>query len=365
MSKLKQKQKKKQKKSILKSKKLWATVCILAVGWSVLYLPAIIFPDNEDTKYTSLDVYENVLNIKDYPDLDFDKDGILNSKDDEPLIFDEASTRKLIEVTKKNDNETEETIKSPYQTDCGVVLWADSYKSKAKGDAVSLNGGYYVYDFKGWAHFPASDKKIAYAYDFEEKAYKVLEYNESQRAYKIDGDCFVQLLDEDVENVYTLSVLNKTKVINKGVVLSYILPSSGKALIKCGTNTEMIGSLARENEINDTFYEFKEEYLQTNTNEIFELIKVYNTLEGNQNVFVMLSNDKKISVGVIYGTDDAGNLLVANPTTKKYAGKIFVTPTTKRIVNGDNVEKQYLFEFSGFGYDSETSIINFFDACMP
>ena len=350
-----------------KIKKTAASLLVFAVLAGAVYIPSFFPEDKAVVSYYSLDDLDQTLDISDFPDADYDGDGIVNSKDDTPFVFsfDDNQKNELKELTGTADKDTGKGAKSPFETDCGVILWAENYDAKANGTVVKTDYGYRIYDFKGWAHFPESDKKYAYSYDFDKKEYAPLKYNESQKAYYIKGDCFVQLLEGVIDNDYVFEFLGKKHTLKTGGAFwAFLLPGGGRTFLKCYTDTDMISEIESvSNLLDDTEYSISDKMFGISTNTFEDLTKVYNTIRNGQNVLVLLADSEKSSVGIINGIDESGNLVVVNPKSKTYAGKIYVTPKAYKMVNDDSVSTYYTFDFYGFGYSGDSALINFFDVC--
>ena len=149
-----------------------------------------------------------------------------------------------------------------------------------------------------------------------------------------------------------------------GAFWAFLLPGGGRTFLKCYTDTDMISEIESvSNLVDDTEYSISDKMFGISTNTFEDLTKVYNTIRNGQNVLVLLADSEKSSVGIINGIDESGNLVVVNPKSKTYAGKIYVTPKAYKMVNDDSVSTYYTFDFYGFGYSGDSALINFFDVC--
>jgi hypothetical protein len=100
-----------------------------------------------------------------------------------------------------------------------------------------------------------------------------------------------------------------------------------------------------------------------NTNTAADFSSVLKFIESNKCVYVSLFDPEEgESVGIVYGYTPEGDLLVADPETGDYSGKIKIKLKARKIVDENNeIGKLIYFDFTGLGFDSEKgSRINFF-----
>ena len=101
------------------------------------------------------------------------------------------------------------------------------------------------------------------------------------------------------------------------------------------------------------YNEFNYERLEKNTNALTDLANVYKTITDKSELLVsIMQEDKGESILEVYGFNDDGSLLIANPNNSKQ-DVIKVFPHSYRSVdqNGEIAQTEY-FDFKGCGFDS-------------
>lgn len=318
---------------------------------------------------------------------DFDGDGLSNAQEeeqgtdpwnpdtDQDGVFDGAEVKRGTDPLKKEDTllielKTEDKKKgkshdTPFKVN-GVIMWANNYKFKAYGGAVSTLSGYRFHEFKGWVQFP------------RKYCYEVLPNGDHVELKKRkEGNIFYVRNDHEILNTNTKqTMVNKfTFFFLKSIylkestvanTLADILPKfgllSGKRIFLSDTQPDAKKSTkAKIQQINveDT------EKLRFGAlkNSLEDLSSVYAQIQKGGCVAVsMLSQRKGESIGIVYGYDKYGNLLVADPTTLKNAGKIYITVRAGKCINKeDKIVQRSWIDFDGFGFHyKEGDQINFF-----
>lgn len=363
---------------------------VVAVFFLSLYIPAW-FTGNEEEIYYALAYDPEAVSVNKqfiegkYGTQDFDEDGINNEdENDEGTDIFEPDTdgdgyldgyeiknemnpnRKdsIVSDVKSIDKKNGKDISTPY-SDEGVILWPDSYDYKAHGYVIKDYNGYIIREFKGWAQFPNTIHK--HVYNYKDGKLKEMKYREREDAYYIDEDSYIVILDKEASYKYRYTILGSSYIIKNSVggnILSFLLPSKGKTYMKC----QKIPQLGFKDEIVTTkikklkFTNSLESRISKNTNSLDDLSSVMNTVKKGKCVYVSLfKDDFGESVGIVYGYDSSKNLLIADPETGKYAGKISVELMGKNTIQDGKLVKVTWFEYKGLGFDSQNGDrINFF-----
>lgn len=374
-----------------KAKKVWLIIIIvLTVFFLSIYIPSW-FTSNEQEEYYALANDPNAVKFNDnldgsrYLKMDFDNDGLLNEDewDNETNIFDpdtdgdgywdeyeidhemNPNKKDSFEKAIKSDDEKSNTdLDTPYK-DEDVVLWPDSYEDKAYGVVIKDFNGYIIRNFKGWAQFPNSIHR--HVYNYKDGKLEKLKYREKEDAYYIKEDSYIIITEKEITSNYRFSFAGQPYIIKNNVIgniLCFLLPEKGKTYLKCQEIPQL--NIKEENTTTRVkvveYSNGYEERLTKNTNTTDDLSKVWNTIRNGKCVYVSFFNEEKgESIGIIYGYDYEGNLLIADPETGTYAGKMNITLYGKKILRDKNIEKYTWFEFEGLGFSSENNDrINFF-----
>ncbi len=357
---------------------------VFAVFLLSVYVPVWFTSDNQIEEYyalandpTATDEYIKMLKNTE-KDKDYDGDGLSNqyeylnetdpfSKDsNKDGIKDGIEVNKtLIQLTKEKDKNDGKTIEEPFKLE-NVILWADDYSSKAYAVVIKSFDGYIIKNFKGWAQFPNSRHK--YVCDYTNEEIRKLKYKENEDAYYIDQDCNILILDKEPEYQYRMTFIKSNyKFSNSfiGNTLSFILPNKGKTWFKCA-KLPLMGEV--KNTITDIqtskYTNSMTERLSKNTNQLTDLSGVWKSIIERKCVYVSFFNNKKgESIGIVYGYDSNGDLLIADPETKNHAGKLHITYNGQKLYDGKNIKTLTWFDFEGLGFDSKNGDrLNFFGA---
>lgn len=374
-----------------KNKGLIIGITVLACVLGFLYIPGFFMSDEENplivqTEITTSTALKNTT-LRDYPNDDFDGDGISNS--DEVNVYgtnpwmidtdrdgasdayeirlantDPSTADELLSQMQKNiDAETGDNMSTPYRCN-NVLLWADNYQSKAYGGVIQTTTGYHFDKFTGHAQFMEG----GYAYKYENGVHTLLNYRENENAWEITGSYDVELytdkLVEYVEiNLFGLKYHPQKNFLT--TVLDFILPQKGFITARCLTNldidTRAGGVYANIQAITydpaDGFRFTKNDTALTN------LAYIRSCIEADQCVLVSLySTSIGEYIGLVYGYDFYGNLLIADKDTLSPIGKLYITEKAVRIVDGSGqLTSIGCFDFKGLGFDSiDGARISFF-----
>lgn len=366
-----------------KEKRMLITFLTVACAACFVYLPQVFISSEQPEEITIADntaIRKMNTVLRDYPDDDFDGDGLTNAEETiagtnpwnvdsdgdgvtdycELKITNSNSLKAeaiLEDKQKKLDQENDKTEGSPYKIG-NVILWADDYASKSYGSVVETTTGYYFSLFHGYAQFPEKDGE--YAYSYKDGVRKLLEKRTEENAWKIEEDGTVELYDKKLKEVSEISIFGYPFYFESNIawkVLTAILPDKG--FITGIEKTEMdINPDTREATVADIQkMQFDHEDLKRftlNSNTLNDLQYVRESIQDNACISASLYNENYGErVVLIYGYDYEGNLLCANISTGNIIGTITINEKSKKIMNktGDIVSMSY-FDFEGFGFDS-------------
>lgn len=354
-----------------------------------VYIPAWIHPYETEEYYAlmydpqAIDANKAILASQ--GDKDFDNDGLTNREEDtyktDPFLpdtdndgfydgyevkheMDPLDTDDLADYVEEQDKKAGTTLAKPYLDD-SVILWPDKYKYKANGTVIHDQNSYIITGFRGWAQFPDTINNKVYYYD--DGVLKQLKYRYSENAYYINNDGRYYVLSKEPDYYYRIGAFGTNYISHNGFfgnILSFLLPSHGRTWLKC----QKIAELPNQNQEHKTIvrtFDYTNTYedrLSACTNSLENLSSVWNAVRSGTCVYVSLFNPKVgESIGIIYGYDKDMNLLVADPTTKGYAGTLHINIKAKNVVKEEKVERDTWFDFSGLGFDSTKGHrINFF-----
>ena len=373
-------------------KSLLIITSVVTVFLLSVYIPSW-FTGAEKEEYYSLPIDPKAIDFNknagnNYPDEDFDDDGLKNSAEilfktnvfcedtDNDGINDKLELElktgplkknSLIQFIKDKDKNEGKNISDPYK-DEDVILWADSYEDKTDGYVIKDKNGYLIRNYKGWAQFPETIHKYVYNYDEKNQKLKTLKYRENEDAYYIEEDSYIVILDHRPEYKYRFSAFGTNYIIKNsfwGNTLSFILPSKGKTYMKCQKIPQLgftdINTITDPNVLKYT-NDYRER-MTKNTNTSDDLSSVMKMIEKNKCVYVSLFDPSEgESVGIVYGYTPEGNLLVADPETGDHSGEIKITLKAKKCLTDEKkISKHIYFDFIGLGFDSQKGDrINFF-----
>ena len=373
-----------------KKKSLLIVLFCFSVVLMLIYIPAILNmkKNNQQQQGYTVDINYSAIKlcneeISKNTDSDFDNDGIDNTKEQtegtniysEDSDFDGATdyyelyvsktdpnyydTSIVVNIQKELDNQENKTVSSAYKMG-NVILWADDYVSKAAGGVVETVNGYHFYNFSGYAQFPS--EKGSYVYGVKNNIHTQLKHLETEDAWKIDGYENVEVYEEKLKDIVEFSFFNKVVYANSNVftrAMATILPNTGwvtatkKTSIDVEPDSE--GWTTCTIETPDYNYEDTGRFSK-NTNSLQDLQYVRQMIQNNRCVAVSLfdSYDGEY-IGIVYGYDKTGNLLIADPVTKTHIGKLYVTEIGRKILNK---EGQFIYStmyaWNGLGFSSKS-----------
>lgn len=318
---------------------------------------------------------------------DFDGDGLTNAQEEEQGtnpwnpdtdgdgVFDGAEIKRgtnplkeedtLLIETKTGDKKNEKSYDTPFKVN-GIILWAKDYESKAYGGVVSTLSGYRFHKFSGWAQFP---KKYCYEV-LTNGDHAELKKREAENVFQIRNDHEIINTDtkQTMVNQFTFFFL-KSVYLKEGSIankLADLLPDfgilSGRRIFLSDTQPDAnktTKAKIQQIDVTDT------EKLRFGAlkNSLEDLSSVYAKIqEGGCVAVSLLSQSKGESIGIVYGYDEYGNLLVADSETMKYSGKIYIKVQAGKCINQENkiVQRSWI-NFDGFGFHyEEGDQINFF-----
>ena len=175
------------------------------------------------------------------------------------------------------------------------------------------------------------------------------------------------MLDNKISYKYTLTFAGKSMTFKNGFfgnILSFLLPAEGRTYLKCAKEPDFkmtegnTSALIKISKYTNT----QEDRLSDCTNSLTDLAKVWNTIYEHKCVYVSFYDEEVgESIGIAYAYTPDGDLLIADPETKQYAGKLTITYNAGKIYNNGSISKNTWFEFKGLGYNSQKGArINFF-----
>ena len=369
-----------------KAKKIFmGLVTIIAVLLLLIYIPPLFFREKGGESYdplptdaTAIKTYQTYL--KDSPELDFDNDGLSNDKEEEygtniwkidsdgdgvtdscEINITETSPTSssdvLAQMTAREDEEKGTSVGTPYKID-DIIMWPDNYSSKAYGGVVRTMYGYRFCYFTGWVKFPVD----GYAYKYVNGRHVPLQHREAENAWKIEDSSEVRLFSAPLEYFYALNLPFLDTIYMKedntaGKVLNFILPEKG-GFVNCTKSADID---INPEESPDTVTEIRMPFINRddigrfskNMISLSDLSTIRNQIASGNCVAVSLySQNVGESIGIIYGYDARGNLLIANEELQP-AGKILVSERAKKIMDKDGNVGQYTwYEWAGMGFSS-------------
>lgn len=299
---------------------------------------------------------------------DFDKDGKSNALElkDSSNPFNKNSTNTGFFDGYVDEDKTEENFKKLVNEKfaasslriLNVVLWPDNDYYKAHCGVVKNANGDYVFDnFKGWVEF--MEGKYAYKINSQNE-HVLLNKREKENAWYIDEEnSVVTVTDKPLKTTNKFTFFGNKSYLSSNFfsdALSFILADYG--FISCQKayleDTYIQSETPTEVEVQPINYnEFNYERLEKNTNALTDLANVYKTITDKSELLVsIMQEDKGESILEVYGFNDDGSLLIANPNNSKQ-DVIKVFPHSYRSVdqNGEIAQTEY-FDFKGCGFDS-------------
>ena len=368
-----------------------ALLTIIVILAAFIYIPPLFYKQEAGGRYFDLERDTSAIKayqtyLKDNPESDFDNDGLVNSLEAEyktnvwkadtdgdgvsdyaELFLTETSpvdaTTILAKQQMAEDEKNGDTINTAYKLD-DVIFWPGDYASKTYGAMVKIRqtdsmAAYRFCYYTGWVKFPPYVP--AYAYGYADGIHYELQHREKENAWKITGEDEIRLYNEPLRFVHVLSLPFVGKIYldddTIGQMLTRILPNTG-GFVNChkAATIDEEPSLEKDviADVRMPIYD-KTDFSRLGSNmiEMKDLLWVKKNIDAGYCVAVsMYSANTGESIGIIYGYDHDGNLLVAN-TDGVASGKIYITEFAMRMMDQNGtVGFRTWFEWSGFGFDS-------------
>lgn len=371
-----------------RKRKKWIYILLGAVILTqlFLYVPQFFINDKNNT-------YTNVLNkeiISDYNNLlesnkseDFDNDGLSNEDefknntnifnpdcDNDGLSdgYDEkpnSYNNILCENMESFLKEKNQTYENPFMNN-SHLLWSKNIESRTYGNMISTLRGYYFDNFTGYVQF---NKSEGIPYKIVNNIHIPLDYDKTNDVYYVENGDMIELLNDNTEYMYRLDLFGNAQYIKDNFfskLINLILPQKGfissiKMLLSDADPDIKVGNYIQN--IKDIDYDLTNlSRLKKNDNLLSNLKDVRNNIDKGYALAVSLIDDTGETLGIVYGYDYYGNLLVANYTTKEDLGVIYISERYKKIYTSkDDYYDYYYYEFTGLGYDSiNNARISFF-----
>lgn len=375
-------------------------VLVITTGiGSFLYAPQFFLKSDDKTPVSEITVdvnHEAIRNsnsiLRENASQDFDGDGVLNTDEnaagtdpwridtDNDGVTDYAElhitntspteyTNVLLDVQMKQDKAENKSLATPYSIG-NVVLWADSYESKAYGSVVETSDGAYRFcGFNGSVLFSNSTGK--YAYRTEDGVHTLLEHDLTDNTWIVTDGNKVSLYDRELEEVIEFNLFGHRFYTGRNActtVLNAILPSKGLISSRRMTAEDMVKTdiEAVSNEIRKPlFKESDYSRLMSNMTTLGSLGSVRNAIDDGRCVAVSLYNGNQGEyLAIIYGYTEEGDLLIVDMEDISKTGVIDITEKAGKLLNeeGEIVSALY-FDWSAYGFSSENNDrISFFAA---
>lgn len=383
-----------------RKKRICITVITVGLILGFLYVPQYFIKDKTvqpTTTYVTLDRDAartvNTL-LRSDGDADYDGDGVSNSDESDfgtsPYLIDTdgdhvtdyaekyvtqtdptKATTVMIDYQTKQDNEKGKKVTSPYSIN-DVILYPSDYESRTYGgvvelsrDKTDLTGAYRFVGFKGYVQFPVKGT----AYKYENGIHTPLVHDEQNDVWYVDGDCVVEVYSSELKVMEKFTVFGNTFYLESNNIMDVIekiLPDKGfitmSSIVEIDTYADT--SKMTQNTITKPVYDTSDtDRFKNNTNSLNDLLFARSTIDDGGCVAVSLfSEDDGEYIGIIYGYDAEGNLLIADQDTLQGIGKLYIKEQTVKMLDemGDIVPVSS-FTWSGLGLSSSNGYkISFF-----
>ena len=377
-------------------KKIGITILIIAGLYLVFYFPGIFMKDKDkinnvyvkDPDIESVKIFKD--NLAKSGDSDFDGDGLSNSSETEygtnPYERDsdydgvddyyevyvaktdpqKADKNALIEFQKSLDEKNGNSVDTPYKCN-NVIMWADDYTSKAYGGAIETPKGFHFNNFSGYVQFPKGNK--IYAYTNDKGKYKLLDYNEDNDVWYIDEYHNVEIFNQEIEEITEYEFFGKPVYAKHnffGSIMTFLLPRKGIISAEKKTREDVeptTAGIVTATNYDISYDKTNGDRFSQNTNSLQDLQFVRTMIDSDRCVEVSLYdlNDGEFR-GIIYGYTQNNELLVADETTLKHIGTIYVDVIgTKGVDKDGNYGINTYFNWYGLGFSSNSyDLISFF-----
>ena len=356
-----------------------------------LYVPQVFMHDREAPTDLGFDVEVNHEAIRNSNSIlrensleDFDGDGVLNADEsavgtdpwridtDNDGVTDYAElhitntspteyTEVLMDVQMKLDKTEEKSLANPYSIG-NVILWPDSYESKAYGSVIETSDGAYRFcDYSGSVLFPDSTGK--YAYSDENGIHTLLDHDLTDNTWIVKDGNKVSLYDKELEEVIEFNLFGFRFFSDRNsftTCLNAVLPRKGFISARRMTKEAIVSedTILVSNEVRKPLFK-ESEYsrLMNNMTTISSLGSVRTAIDDGKCVAVSMYNSNQGEyLGIVYGYTSEGNLLLADMEDKEKTDIICITEKARKMLNeeGEIVSVLY-FDWSVHGFSSENN----------
>lgn len=371
-------------------KKLIIAGAVIALILGVIYVPQLFMKEKDDNPLTvkldSSAVSINRNTLKRLPSADFDNDGINNSDEEkagsnpyfvdsdrdhindycemyvtktDPAKYDDGY---LVSAQKKIDSSGNKTLGSPYKIG-NVILWPDDYTSRSYGSVIETLKGYRFTDFTGYAQFPETDSGYHF-YQYADGVRTPLAYRKEEKVYRItqdsDHECTVEKYKNKLTQKADIAIAGHNFYFSKNTatdILTDLLPERGfiTGRLKTTLDIDPDTSDGVTADIAVPDYDKKSDARFTlNTNTLNDYQYLRSMIKKNVCVAISLYiEDQGEYIGIAYGYQNDGSILIADPKTKDYIGTLKIKEKAVKMMNNDGkiVSFSY-FDFKGMGFDS-------------
>ena len=372
--------------SVEKTKKnrRYTIILIVVLLFIFIYLPQFFMKDHKEdvtfVKLSSSAIKKSSDYLKNHPKDDFDGDGIINSdetqKKTDPWNIDTDGdcvtdycelnvTRTdptsydsdlIVNTQKKLDQVKAKDYGTPYKIG-NVIMWANDYVSKSMGSVVETPTGYRFCSFNGYAQFPSEDGN--YAYRYKNGVHELLPYAKKENAWRIHPGDEVEITKKPLQEVVEYSLFGH-KIYGASNefsnLVATIIPDKGlfaaSKKMKVDTEPDTGGEVVTD-EIKTPILKDNSDFrFGKNNNNLKDLQYVRTSIEQGVDVAVSIFDQQEGEfIGIVYGYDKYGNLLIANKNTLKPMGKLIIKEAAYKMMQGeDDIVSVSWFEFGGLYY---------------
>lgn len=281
------------------------------------------------------------------------------------------STKIMVDYQTKQDSSNDAKLATPYKMN-NCILWADSYLVKSRAGVVELDrssyscmAAYRFVGFAGYVQFPIK----GIPYKVENGHHILLQYDNKNDAYRIDKSCDVELYEQKLREMKAFLFFGRTYYIERNKVLDildFILPDRGFVGMYGVVDVDAQPDTAKATttDIVKPAYDLEDPTRFTqNTNTLNDLLFVKKSIKEGKTVAVSLFHESEGEfVGLAYGYDAKGNLLIADSDKLSSFGTLYIAEkAVKMLDEAGNIVLVSSFDWSGFGVSSDKGYkISFF-----
>lgn len=366
-------------------------LALVAAAAAFVYVPPLAARPATEDAYVPLKADTSAIKayqtyLKDNPESDFDGDGLINSLEAErstnpwdvdtdgdgvsdyaELFVTETSptdaSNILVKQAASDDEKNGKDLSTPYKLD-DVIFWPSDYASRAYGAVVKISQSstmvaYRFCYYDGWVKFPPYE--TAYAYGYANGRHYELEKNEGANAWRVTNSDEIRLYASPLRFAHqlTLPFLGVRYLEDDAVgrFLTEILPDDG-GFVTCRKVASVDVDPKVDDAVTATFrapaFEANDySRLGADMTEMKYVSWARRVVDAGGCVAVSMYSDSiGESIGVVYGYDADGDLLVADLEGNP-AGKIKITEMAMRMMDATGtIGFRRWFEWRGFGFDS-------------